>query len=91
MLTMIITGIIIALIVIAAVVMHYLGGIFSEFEDHFLRLTVIILIFFIGAAIYLSHALPTVAQSDPYSKKTGDIRVYRDTPSKSFLEEITGM
>jgi len=87
---MIITGIVLALVIIVALVMHYMSNIFSEFNDHFLHLTVFLLVFLIGAAIYLSYAMPTVAGANPFEQKPGDIKVYRDTPTTSILDALKG-
>lgn len=89
MLMMIISGIVIALVIIAALVMHYMGNILAEFNEHFLPLTALILFFMIGAAIFLSYAVPSVASSNNF-EKSGDIKVYRDTPSRSIIEQVMG-
>lgn len=90
MLSMIITGIVIALIIIIALVMHYMGAILSDMNDHFLSISALMLVFLIGAAVYLSYAVPSIASPNPYEQQSGDIKVYRDTPSKSLIEQITG-
>lgn len=90
MLLSIITGIVICLIVIIALVMHYAGAILGEFDDHFLSLTVFSLIFLIGAAIYLSYAVPSMASPNPYDKPSTNVKVYRDTPTTNIIEQYFG-
>lgn len=83
----IITVLVILLIIGAALLMHYMSPVLAEFDDHFLRLTAFILLFMIAAAFYLSYAVPSIASSDSF-ERSGDIKVYRDTPTKNILEQF---
>lgn len=85
----IVTVIVIILIIAIALVMHYMGHILGEFHDHFLSMSALMLLFLIGAGIFLSYAVPSMASPNPYEKQSGDIKVYRDTPRKDLTEIIS--
>lgn len=88
MLISIIAGVLLTLIIGIGVLMHYMGAILGEFDDHFLHLTIFCLVFMIGAAIFLSYAVPSMASPNPYSKPSANVKVYRDTPTKNIIEQF---
>jgi hypothetical protein len=89
MLTTIITGIVITLIIVIAFVMHYMGDILSEFDGFFLPLTITLLIFLIGSAVYMGYAMPSTAHTTSLGDNDEDIKVYYDNPpSDTILDKL---
>lgn len=57
------TAVIIAALLLVSAVIYALGDVLSEFRTSFMYITLGIIIFIIGAAIYLSFAIPSLADA----------------------------
>ena len=69
---------IIAFLIVIAVGLHYFGDILSELQEHFIPIIAIIFVLFLGAAIYLSYAVPTLALDDVFSQRDQDMQVIQE-------------
>lgn len=69
--------VIITLLLVAGF-LHFLGSALAELEHHFMPIIGIILLFIIGAATYLSFAVPSMARM-PGKTDGGSVTIQRDT------------
>lgn len=67
-------------LVLMAVVLNYITLAFYEFQGAFIYTMVGVLIFIIGAAVYLSFAVPSLAgENIPFFGKGKQMTVHQDT------------
>jgi ABC-type uncharacterized transport system fused permease/ATPase subunit len=83
MLTFVTIGVI-ALLIIIALAMHHLSPMLAEIDDRFLHIVAVVFIIVIGAGVYLSFAVPSIA-GEPDSKEDG--KILRDTVQGLTFEE----
>lgn len=74
-------GVAVLLIIILALVLHYMGSMLSELEHHFLPIAFIAFVFIIGLGVFLTYAVPILASDSTLLIKQSDgSTVVRDNP-----------